>query len=40
MWVITVFENKDVRTFEYEDKIEATKALQGFKHNAILSYTR
>lgn len=40
MWVITVFEEKDVRTFEYAKKGEATIALQGFKENAILSYTR
>jgi len=40
MWVITVFEEKDVRKFEYADKGEAKNALQRFKKNAILSYTR
>jgi len=40
MWVITVFEKKDVRIFEYANKIEATKALEGFKKNAILSFTK
>ena len=39
MWVITVFQEKDVRTFEYANKGEATNALQRFKKNAILSYT-
>ncbi|WP_283164733.1 MULTISPECIES: hypothetical protein [unclassified Lysinibacillus] len=40
MWVITVFEKKDVRIFEYTNKNEATKALCRFKKNAILSYTK
>lgn len=40
MWVITVFEKKDVRTFEYANKGEAKSALQDFKACAILSYTR
>ncbi|GAB0170772.1 hypothetical protein LSPCS325_42090 [Lysinibacillus sp. CTST325] len=40
MWVITVFEKKDVRIFEYTNKSEATKALGGFKKNAILSFTK
>lgn len=40
MWVITVFEQKDVRIFEYTNKSEATEALKGFKKNAVLSYTR
>ena len=31
MWVITVFEKKDVRIFEFTNKTEATKALEGFK---------
>ncbi|MFF5995811.1 MULTISPECIES: hypothetical protein [unclassified Lysinibacillus] len=39
MWVVTVFNNQnDIRIFEYTNKGEATKALQGFKH-AVLSYT-
>lgn len=40
MWVITVFEKKDVRIFEFTNKNEATKALEGFKKNAILSFTK
>ena len=40
MWVITVFEQKDVRIFEYTNKGEATKALQNFKKNAVLTYTK
>lgn len=39
MWVITVFEEKDFRTFQYENKNEATTALEQFKNNAILSFT-
>ena len=31
MWVITVFEQKDVRIFEYTNKGEATQALKRFK---------
>ena len=38
MWVITVFEQQDVRTFEYTNKGEATEALQKLNENAILSY--
>ena len=37
MWVITVFELNSFRIFEYEDKKEATLALQNFKDTAILS---
>ena len=40
MWVITVFEQKDVRIFEYTNKVEATQALQKFKKNAVLTYTK
>ncbi|MFD4492273.1 MULTISPECIES: hypothetical protein [Lysinibacillus] len=40
MWVITVFEKKDVRIFEFTNKNEATKALEGFNKNAILSFTK
>ncbi|MEG0258332.1 MAG: hypothetical protein RR595_02430 [Lysinibacillus sp.] len=40
MWVITVFEQKDIRIFEYTNKSEATQALQCFKKNAVLTYTR
>ena len=40
MWVVTVFEKKDVRIFEYTNKSEATQALQKYKKNAVLTYTR
>ncbi|WP_268258003.1 hypothetical protein [Bacillus ndiopicus] len=40
MWVITVFEQQDVRIFEYTNKEEATIALQSFSKNAVLSYTK
>ncbi|WP_268807855.1 hypothetical protein MHH70_03060 [Metasolibacillus sp. FSL H7-0170] len=40
MWVITVFEQQDVRIFEYTSKDEATEALQKFNKNAVLSYTK
>lgn len=40
MWVITVFEKKDIRIFEYTNKDEAIKVLAGFKKNAILTYTK
>lgn len=39
MWVLTVFEKKSFRIFEYATKAEAVKALCNF-HNAVLSYTR
>ena len=40
MWVITIFEQKDVRIFEYTSKGEATEALKRFNTNAVLSYTK
>jgi len=40
MWVITVFDKKDVRIFEYTNKDEATQALAKFKKNAVLTYTK
>jgi len=40
MWVITVFDKKDVRIFEYASKNEATEALAKFKKNAVLTYTK
>lgn len=40
MWVITVFEQNNIRTFEYTNKLEATNALQQFNQHAILSYTQ
>lgn len=39
MWVITVFEENNVRAFQFDDKQEATIALEQFKHNAIMSFT-
>lgn len=39
MWVLTVFEKKSFRIFEFTTKAEAAKALLKF-HNAVLSYTR
>ena len=39
MWVITVFEKKSFRIFEFASKAEAVKAYVKF-HNAVLSYTR
>lgn len=39
MWVITFFEEMNVRMFEYHDKNEALLALQQFDQNALLSYT-
>lgn len=40
MWVVTVFEKKDIRVFEFADKGEATKALQQCKTTAVLSFTK
>lgn len=40
MWVITVFDKKDVRIFEYANKDEATRALVKFKKHAVLTYTK
>ena len=40
MWVITVFDKKDVRIFEYASKNEATEAMLKFKKNAVLTYTK
>ena len=40
MWVITVFEEKNIRIFEYTNKGEAIKALAGFNKNAVLTYTK
>ena len=40
MWVITVFNNQDVRMFEYATKEAATKAMAAYDNNAILSYTK
>ncbi|WP_337980903.1 hypothetical protein [Lysinibacillus sp. JNUCC-52] len=40
MWVVTVFENNNVRIFEYTNKDEATAALAKYKKNAVLTYTK
>lgn len=39
MWVITVFNQKDYRIFEYTNRDEAKQALLRFSKNAVLSYT-
>ena len=39
MWVLTVFEKKSFRIFEFATKAEAVNACVKF-HNAVLSYTR
>ncbi len=39
MWVLTVFEQKSFRIFEFTTKAEAVHALRNF-HNAVVSYTR
>ncbi|HWL25962.1 MAG TPA: hypothetical protein VNR38_19790 [Ureibacillus sp.] len=40
MWVVTVFEKNSIRIFEFTNKEEANKVLNGFKGSAILSYTK
>lgn len=40
MWVITLFDQENVRIFEYAKKEEATNALKSFSKTALLSYTR
>lgn len=39
MWVITVFEKDTFRIYEFNNKEEATLALQNFNQPAILTYT-
>ncbi|MDV6377771.1 hypothetical protein ORD22_05780 [Sporosarcina sp. GW1-11] len=39
MWVITLFEQSNVRIFEYAEKTEATNAMKNFSKYAVLSYT-
>lgn len=39
MWVITLFEQKSVRIYEFAQKVEAIQAMKHFGRNAILSYT-
>ncbi len=38
MWVVTVFEQKFVRIFEFTDQTEAKQALARFQKNARLSF--
>ncbi|WP_255363030.1 MULTISPECIES: hypothetical protein [unclassified Sporosarcina] len=40
MWVITLFEQANVRIFEYAEKVEAMNAMKKFSKYAVLSYTR
>lgn len=40
MWVVTVFNKKEVRIFEYQSKSEASNALKKHRGSAILSYTK
>ncbi|MCM3390093.1 hypothetical protein [Ureibacillus chungkukjangi] len=39
MWVVTIFEEKTYRIFEFDTKEEATTALKKIEIPAILSYT-
>lgn len=39
MWVLTVFEKDTFRIFEYDNKTDATVALQNFTAPTILSFT-
>lgn len=40
MWVVTVFEQNNVRIFEYSDKQEATAAIEKLHCDSVLlSYT-
>ena len=40
MWVITLFDQANVRIFEYTEKIEAMNAMKNFSKYAVLSYTK
>ncbi|MER1999971.1 MAG: hypothetical protein ABS882_09350 [Lysinibacillus sp.] len=40
MWVVTVYEQNEVRMFEYTTKNEAQLAVQIFNQPTILSYTK
>lgn len=40
MWVVTIFENKTYRIFEFETKEEAMMELGKCASPAILSYTK
>ncbi|WP_255397360.1 MULTISPECIES: hypothetical protein [unclassified Sporosarcina] len=39
MWVITLFDQENVRIFEYAEKAEATSAMENFNKYAVLTYT-
>lgn len=39
MWVLTIFEQKSYRIFEFETKEEAVTVLGKIESPAILSYT-
>ena len=39
MWVITLFDQENVRIFEYAEKAEATSAMKNFNKYAVLTYT-
>lgn len=40
MWVVTIFEEKTYRIFEFDTKEEAMMVLQKIETPAILSYTK
>ncbi|WP_176400135.1 hypothetical protein [Ureibacillus sinduriensis] len=40
MWVVTIFEDKTYRIFEFDTKEEAMMELQNITSPAILSYTK
>lgn len=40
MWVITIFEQNTFRMFEYNNKMDATNALEKLNQTAVLSYTK
>lgn len=40
MWVVTLFEQENVRIFEYAEKAEAANAMKHFNKTAVLSYTK
>ncbi|MCP1144724.1 hypothetical protein [Lysinibacillus endophyticus] len=39
MYVLTIFENNNVRMFQFDTKVEAQKALEATTQPAIISYT-
>ena len=39
MWVITLFDQENVRIFVYAEKAEATNAMKNFSKYAVLSFT-